>query len=388
MNDEELGDFRELFRSTEATRGEVVLLGHERQPYLLSGLGPDQVAIEGPAVEILQRLERSLADSALAAGGPSRDYVGDLIVKAVRVARESGIDAGEEWLAVELARGLSQWKFYRNIDGHFPIAPARLGRTTLLPRAPDELVERFGDPRFTDVALDRSVLVAEVEAADRDSARRRALDAFDEALAVLGTATRFRRRSDPMIADGDGRLVSTNGCGDTYIFSLGESLTAEPIVGLEVAASKPFTARYDWERRCLAAARWLRVMVLTDWPSQALAAAMNALECLFVEGRSVHRKGDAIADAIVRQANWRLPGLEEEDAMLAWLRTLYADRNDAVHSGAYYLEDFEVDRLIELVSHAVRWGSWHLASTHAHHVPRRACTTHADVMTPVGGMSR
>jgi hypothetical protein len=107
---------------------------------------------------------------------------------------------------------------------------------------------------------------------------------------------------------------------------------------------------------------------------------MTVLECLFVEGQSVTSKGHTIADQIA--PNWRLPDLEGEETMHEWIVSMYRRRNEAVHNGADYLKDFELDRLLVLTWHAVRWASWHLDPDHDHHIRARACSTFEEALSP------
>jgi hypothetical protein len=57
---------------------------------------------------------------------------------------------------------------------------------------------------------------------------------------------------------------------------------------------------------------------------------------------------------------------------------LYRARNDATHEGRRYVEDLEVDRLVDLTGAAVRWGAWHLNPNHSD--KQSACGSFDEVM--------
>jgi hypothetical protein len=64
-----------------------------------------------------------------------------------------------------------------------------------------------------------------------------------------------------------------------------------------------------------------------------------------------------------------------------WIRRLYRERNKAVHAGREFIEDLDIDRLLDLVQAAVRGASWHL---HPLHRANGACTHYADTIAAHG----
>jgi len=345
-------------------------------PFLLSGMGDESVMISGEALSILETLQGRLASSALASGGPNRTFVGDLVVEACRLARDRGPDAGISWLDEALTKQITPWTIITGVLGHFPAAPMRVGRTMLYPVLPPDIAAGLGDPRFLEVHIDRPVLVAMVDARDRESAKRRANDLFDEARSVLALAGSAQRWRTPVITIHESGPVSSSGTAESFLLHIRGALDQSHIRGLEAAAERAPEDRNDWENRCLAACRWYRKASTTDWPSEALAASMTVLECLFVEGRQIHNKGVAIAEKVA--PNWRLPDFGAESAMHDWIVEMYRRRNEAVHSGAHYLKDVEVDRLLALTQYAVRWGAWHLDPDHDHGERDGPCTSFAE----------
>jgi hypothetical protein len=106
--------------------------------------------------------------------------------------------------------------------------------------------------------------------------------------------------------------------------------------------------RSDWERRVLAATRWLSRVLRTSWPADRLAGTVVALECLFVAGMcEPDRKGARIAARLSER--FKLNELTAEE-QVKWLEGLYKARNAAVHEGREFVHDLEVDRLTELAT--------------------------------------
>jgi hypothetical protein len=217
------------------------------------------------------------------------------------------------------------------------------------------------------------VIVAEVWALEEEFAYRRGRDIFEESRSVLMLACAYPRPVRPprAVIDVDGHGTFSTGAEESFIFRHSDPRDDLWFVrGLERAARREPDQRTDWEARALAACRWFRRARLSDWPSETLAAAMTALECLFVKSKGP--KGSVIAARI--GADWVFAEFSREQ-MKKWIKDLYQRRNDAVHEGMNYLEDFEVDRLIALVDHAVRWAAWHLDDDHDHLEGYRACQT-------------
>jgi len=150
-----------------------------------------------------------------------------------------------------------------------------------------------------------------------------------------------------------------------------------PVEGaLSQAAYKSLAEQTDWERRCLAAARWLTNGVSSAWSADAVLSLTVALETLFVKDRSVANKGQAIADGV--STRWTVEGLSQE-AQHEWLVNVYRKRNDAVHEGRDLPVDLDVGRLTFLTWIATRWAGEHLLPEHREGGPCRTFDeAHAD----------
>lgn len=175
----------------------------------------------------------------------------------------------------------------------------------------------------------------------------------NEHLALNRPARRFVH---PNFVDAKGRLVP-------------------PFRQLSRAAAKDESARSDWERRVLAAARWLSLGLNSIWAADRLVAVMVALECLFVEGPSEQYKGAAIARRFTERFEMHERTAEEQEE---WLVRLYRSRNAAAHEGRSFTDDLDVDRLTELTHYVVREMSYHLIPGHRR--PGRSCRTWAQAM--------
>lgn len=102
---------------------------------------------------------------------------------------------------------------------------------------------------------------------------------------------------------------------------------------------------------------------------------MTALETLLLEG-SEKTKGKPMAAAVER--DWQQIQPVGETAG-DWIRRLYRARNSAVHAGREFVEDLEIDRLLDLVQAVVRRAVWHL---HPLHRNAGGCTLYAETHGP------
>jgi hypothetical protein len=102
---------------------------------------------------------------------------------------------------------------------------------------------------------------------------------------------------------------------------------------------------------------------------------MVALECLFVENRRERYKGTLIAKRLSERFKLRELTAEQQ---IEWLKRLYAARNEAIHEGRDFVNDLEVDRLLDLTRVTVARLAWHLVPSHR---PRgRSCATWREAM--------
>jgi hypothetical protein len=332
----------------------------------------------GESLDIFRSVQGRLAASALARGGPSRKAIERHLIEACTVSATSGEAAALALLEDRLRQPPGRWIVAEGIDAHVPQDDLSLGACRFYRSLPDWLVgehilmsarERLKGP----------VVLVEVEAHDENSARLIAHDRFAEARSIL-TLGGQRGGSLPanLVIHPTDRVTVTAGPGPLIAPSLwdSEGRVHPTLRGLSDAAARAEDQRSDWERRAIAAARWWTKAARSVWPSEALTSAMTALECLLVEGRGVANKGEEIAKRASERWVFKRHTRDEQEQ---WLRALYRARNQAVHEGRQYVEDLEVDRLIDLTAQAATWGAWHLSDYHSE--SGKPCESFGEVMS-------
>lgn len=343
-------------------------VGFRQEPSLL---------FRGEALDLLRALQRALAASALAQGGPSRKAMEKLLVDACTTNVLEGEEAALDLIRSRLAEPVAKWTVAEAIWAYVPARDLRLGACHLFPTLPDELV---AGPIFESAAgqLEGPVAVVEVEARDQASAQLIAEDRIAEARSILWLAS-GQRGSTPrqLVLHPDERVSIAGGRVSLIASSLWDDEgRVHPILrGLSDAAGREDRHRTDWETRVIAASRWCANSAESLWPSEALVSCMAALESLFVKNRHVRFKGKEIAARVSER--WLFKGWTR-DRQRAWLQNLYRERNNAIHQGRRYVEDLEVERLTDVTAQAVTWGAWHLAVDHAE--TGKPCATFDEVM--------
>jgi hypothetical protein len=336
------------------------------------------LVFRGAALELLRHLQRQLAGSALAKGGPSRKAVERLLIETCRRSIAEGPDAASSWLEERLHERLEEWLVIEPFDVFLPVERATLGACEISRHLPEEIGSDFLAGAVKD-DIAGPVIRAAVLAQDADSARLVARDRIEEARAILMLFNREHREVPRLhvIGKPGGGMSVAFGSGTLMAHRLyDEDGRIHPTYApISTAAGKEESGRTDWERRTVAAVRWFARASGTTWPPEALIANMVGLECLFVEDRSVRRKGEAIAHALTDRLV--LKGLSS-DEQREWLISLYRRRNDAAHEGRQYAEDLEVDRLTDLLWWASQWAIWHLNPYHSD--SGTPCRTFAEAM--------
>jgi hypothetical protein len=348
------------------------------------------LTFEGEGYLALQRLTQELVDPSLAEGGPTRSTVQGWLVYACRVALDCDADQGYAELCRLVEEPLRSWTVLEHVRGHFAQTPLRIGRCVVhssLESVPDVGVDS-GMARLLVDETPPPVPATTVLARDHESARIRARDRFDESRAILhligehidGGSIGFT------VLDEAGDARSATGVDEGFVVTrLGFDATMTlGYRGLEQGATKDPLERNDWERRVIAAARWLRRCFTSDWPSERVSAAMSALECLFVGGTGVfNNKGGAIADHVAPLVRvGAMTGAQTHE----WIVELYKRRNDALHEGLWMLDDLDAVRLVDVTFSVVRWASFHLDEDHDHLVPCRACRSREEAISSIPPM--
>jgi hypothetical protein len=151
--------------------------------------------------------------------------------------------------------------------------------------------EQFGPP----------IAYLKVQARGGQTARFLAAERFADSASILDLIE--RPKLDPPV--GEAMLVRENGGGARFVpariprfihpnYVDPRGRLVPPFRQLSRAAAKDEDARSDWERRVLAATRWLSRALDSARPADRLVANMVALECLFIAGERTY-KGAHIA---------------------------------------------------------------------------------------------
>lgn len=333
------------------------------------------VIIEGETLRLLRSLQRRLAGSSRATSGFSPDEMQPLLLDACEASIAGTIKAAIAELLATISSPIEEWSIAEPVEMALTVPRLVVGRTTYSHR-----VHRSA---FHD-SLDQSKFVppfacTRVKSRTPQTARVLARQRFAESLAVLDLAappantgshvTSWRR------ASGSGsRQYSTVGpiIGENLV--LGTRLRA-PYRQLAQATGREESKRSDWERRVLAATRWFSRSHRSPWPADRLAGAMVALECLFIADRRERSKGNLIATRLTERFQMNE---KAATAQIQWLLNLYRARNDAVHEGRDFLDDLDVDRLVDLTRYVVVISSHHLDPSHSKE--HRSCRTFDDAM--------
>jgi hypothetical protein len=278
----------------------------------------------------------------------------------------------EDWLIVEpVAASLS------------PAARLVVGRTTYIDRLPRSWAPR--DAREGERLEHRGFVApfvqTRVTARVPGTAHTLARERFAESAAILDLAARPKHLGSEVVLLRRGRSGEFSFRRGGWILA-GAGLVDErgrlapPYRQLSLAASRDEDRRSDWQRRVLAAARWFSRSYRSAWAADRLVSAMVALECLFVAGMTEKgMKGGRIAERLTDRFQMRDKTQAEQ---LAWLRGLYQARNQAAHEGRDFVDDLEVDRLLDVTQFVLRVCAWHLVPSHR---PRgRACRTFSEAL--------
>lgn len=354
---------RALF--SNATPGRAPAPEDSTEPFIEVGVRAGEMfTIAGEGFYLLEDLAEELATPA-ATGGLSVSSVRDALLGAAGEWLRSGEAAAFEYLQQRLDVSASTWLIVRPIRSDQQVGLLSVGRCTFqrgLPAQSDSPWPSHYERHFPHFSV-----ATHVQARDSESAKAVAAQNVAEALAILRlTRWSWRGRADL------GEWVAMKGENLFRLETVGVSVQASSMVdqsgrfwphldALSAAAAKPSDAQTDWERRTLAAARWLDEGTSSSWPSDSLVAMMVALEALFVRGKSQSKKGAVIAAEV--SDRWRIGGMTREQ-QVAWLNDLYAHRNEAVHEGRHYENEINVSRLHVLCWQAVSWATGHLRPLH------------------------
>lgn len=328
------------------------------------------LVLERDQLEEFDQIVARLARSALHKGGPSPRAVDRYLIDACLTSIEEGASVGLRELQENLNDEMATWTVLESIKilashGH-PLPPTlQVGRSVVLRELPPQVEEGWPGQTFRMMEEDYPppVLSVEVLAHDNESARLIAHDVMEESRALM-------KLVGHLFNPQNGAIVFREGVANTGAVHRVESFHVDGFVqpptpwlqGLLNAFERDPAARTEWERRVVAASRWLLTGERSSWPTACLTAFVSALECLFLEGGE-QEKGKAMASAIPPKL-WF--GDLEERKLERWLRDLYVRRSGAVHAGRLFAREVELERLRTLVRGSLSWAGGHLVPGHRH----------------------
>lgn len=370
LTDEDRAALRELL--------EYVQRGHSDGQYDTNlGVPPDGISIIENGPRLVWRLADALSlrsEATLSARGAQ-----DLIHEACWRFVATGQDAAVRQLDEALHGRLRRWKVIRPCRMLLGADVIEVGRCRIqrgLPPPPPG--QYYGDPVLEQFA--GLTIATEVEGYDLRAARELAAQAIAEAFAVLQLSDWDNAPvlGPAVIVHHDDGTMSHNPNptiplrGNRGIHSRGELGPYQ--AALSVAAAKPLTSRTDWERRTLAAARWLSKGLGSVWNSDALLSFVVCLETLMLGPEDPKRgKGSLIARRISAIA---VVAPMDERTQRRWIIKVYDRRGDVVHEGLDPPTDVDVSRLGFLAWTGVVWASSHLVPDHQQRP--RPCLTFAE----------
>lgn len=385
-------DLRRLLRNVRKGRGKLparVGGSHELRkdiPHEFRSIPGATYLVEGDDLALRRSLRRTLAGKSRRDLGLSGDEAGLLLQQACDEAVTGTIKQAVANLVAAVEAPIGEWTVAEPVEIYLPGESLKVGHATYITRVPRSVARKatleLGSERFSP-----PIAYLKVQARGWQTARILAAERFAESEAILDLIDRpklDRIVSETMLLrekDGGGRYSFNRSpwlINEGYVDERGR--LKPPFRQLSRAAAKDEDARSDWERRVLAATRWLSRGLRSNWPADRLAAIMVALECLFVAGkRERGQKGALIASRL--SARFKLNEMSEEE-QTTWLEGLYQARNDAVHEGREFLDDLDVDRLGELAHYVLRNLSVHLIAGHRY--ARHSCRTCDEAMTCSG----
>ena len=336
----------------------------EGAPFIEVGVRPGEtVVLTGEALRRMDLLVARLTSSALSSGGLSSSSARNAVLGACVVFWKSGEEAAASALAEQLEHASHTWLVVRPVRASQLAEVVLVGRCQLRRGLPQALSGTW--PDLVEKDFSHYSIATSVSARDLDSARLIAEQNFAESIAIL-RLTSYSWLGRPHLGDlvvlqgEDGVVHRSSVTTEVRAISMVDSAgNLWPHLDRLSRSTSSANEQTDWERRCIAAARWLDVAASASWPSEALVALMVALETLFVPPYG--NKGATIAREVSQR--WVLVGFSQEEER-EWLLRLYRSRSDTVHEGQLFERDSDVFRLYELAWQAVSWAAVHLNPQH------------------------
>lgn len=381
-------DLRRLLRAARRGRGQLPLQtvgSHEIRHDLdfeYKSIPGAQYMLDAEALALRRALRRRLAGTSRRDLGISGDEAGILLEKACDEAVLGTIKETVDNLIAAVEAPVEDWVVAQPVKVDLPQRRVRVGHVTYTRRIPPSVARRAVLERLGE-RVKPPVAYVTVQARGWQTARILAAERLADAASIVDLIQRpkLNRVGGPLLirAKGKGEHYADDSFQYIHPNVLDAGRLRPPFRQLALAAAREEDARSDWERRCLAATRWLSRSLNGTSPADRLVALMVALESMFIAGRHEPGKGALIGERVSER--FTVPE-RTADQLRSWLEDLYRGRNDAAHEGRDFLDDLDVDRLSELTHYVVRAMSWHLVAGHRY--ARHSCRTHREAMACSG----
>ena len=378
-------DLDRLLRHARKTakRGPAMFTGPELPESRLfrTSRGRSPFGIEGDALPLLRSLQRRIVGPSRAKYGMSTDEARALLMECCSGAVEGTIKGAVAMLFETLESDPVKMTVAETTGAIFLTPKLKVARTVYWKHVPRWLATKRQLETFAPAERFRApICVTEVTCRGFSSALVLARHRFAESGAILDLA------APPEHLGSDSYWVSAGPRRGGFVYRhpgwvlqaalvKGERLVP-PFLQLSRAAAKDEGQRSEWERRLLAATHWYSRAYRNEWPAHRLSNAMAALECVWIPTNQTGNLGPTIAKRLSERSILLHEFSRKQQQK--WLGALYEGRKKAVHEGWEYVDDIDVDRLLELTSYVIRGMSVHLIPDHR--TSRRSCRTFDEAM--------
>jgi hypothetical protein len=324
--------------------------------------------LEGEGVQACWAVVRALARPALSGNGLSVQQAERIAAAACAAQVDIGQTAAVEAVERALTSPARRWVVVRpwsGLDVRLGQGEITVGGCVIQHGIPPDLLA----PLYADPWTSGPTIRVEAHAHDEEGAELIATQRFEEAIAVLHCAdpTARLRYGTETILIGEhqvtGHYQMPGGEGLVVgLFDNAGELFVPPFRELSVAAATPSDSRSELQRRVVTASRWHSRAVASEWPTDALVAAMITVETL-IGANDGRGKGQILG----QRAAAFLGGLvDDHRAFRKWFQALYnRSRNPAMHAGLEPTDEIAVGKLVDMCGTLLEWSAFHLDERHS-----------------------